>query len=163
MPWSAGRAAGVHDVVLIGVGETGIGRFVHAGGGSQFAVALETGARFVTDQHELPDFGQIGANPAQHGGSGAIRQHDDAVGIPQQGGQAAVLEQGTARHDDDAGLGGGPVGGHQLQAVGQYRSHFFALANAAGQQGVGQLVDAGVELPIGQPLFATIKAGWSGR
>ncbi len=57
-------------------------------------------------------------------------------------------------HSDGADLGQGEVGLQELVAVVEEYGHLGALLDLRGQQGVGELIDAGIELFVREPLPA---------
>jgi hypothetical protein len=101
----------------------------------------------TSHQHEAvsPYCRQLAANPVQGLGEGRLGEHGDRIGIPQQGRQSTFLQQSAHGDNDDAGFGRSPVGGHQLQTVGQYNGDLLALGDAVGQQGVRQAVNDSVQ------------------
>jgi len=112
----AGGAAGIHDVVDIGVGERGIGGLAVRGWTDPLVVVRKTRVPWLAaDQHDtvVEKVRELALNALQSPGKGGIRQHQHGVGVLQQSDEAGFLEQRAARHDDDSRLGRRPVGGRR--------------------------------------------------
>jgi hypothetical protein len=81
-----------------------------------------------------------------------VGDHHNRIGVGEQLRQALGLQERAHGHDDRADLGDRPVERQQLEAIGQDRRDLVALADAGGQEPVGQAIDAPVECRVAQPL-----------
>ena len=106
--------------------------------------------------------GQALANGVDHGGVFVIHQHGLDAGVIDD--ELVVLrdESIIQRHQDGADSAGGVETLQKKMRIGTQDAHPVALADAPRKQGVGELVDALLVLPVGESELAVDDRGFAG-